>query len=154
MRIDPAGWPFIAIGIGVAAFVAVAAGSAWGVAALVFPAFFLFFFRDPERHVQAGPGELVSPADGRVMVAGEATGSFATGAWEPAQEATVVGPVSGRAAIVDGPYTEAKELVGGFVLVEEKSREDAVAGAEEFVQFHLDNWPGWNGWSEVRQVYE
>jgi phosphatidylserine decarboxylase len=82
MRIDPAGWPFVGIGLGVAAFVAVLAGSAWGVAALVLPAFFLFFFRDPERHVQAAPDEVVSPADGKVMVAGEATGRFATGGWQ------------------------------------------------------------------------
>jgi len=47
MRIDPAGWPFIGIGLGVAALVAVLAGSAWGIAALVLPAFFVFFFRDP-----------------------------------------------------------------------------------------------------------
>ncbi len=82
MRIDPAGWPFIGIGLGVAALVAVLAGSAWGVAALVLPAFFLFFFRDPERHVRAEPDEVVSPADGRVMVAGGASGSFAAGGWE------------------------------------------------------------------------
>ncbi len=82
MRIDPAGWPFIGIGLGVAALVAVLAGSAWGVAALVLPAFFVFFFRDPERHVQAAPDEVVSPADGKVMVAGEATGRFATGGWQ------------------------------------------------------------------------
>ena len=82
MRIDPAGWPFIGIGLGVAALVAALAGSAWGIAALVLPAFFVFFFRDPERDVQAAPDDVVSPADGRVMVAGEATGRFATGGWQ------------------------------------------------------------------------
>jgi phosphatidylserine decarboxylase len=81
MRIDPAGWPFIGAGLGVAALVAALAGSAFGVAALVLPAFFLFFFRDPERHVEAGPAEVLSPADGKVMVAGEPTGSFAAGNW-------------------------------------------------------------------------
>ena len=82
MRIDPAGWPFIGLGLGVAALVAALAGSAWGIAALVLPAFFVFFFRDPERDVQAAPDDVVSPADGRVMVAGEATGRFATGGWQ------------------------------------------------------------------------
>ena len=47
MRIDPAGWPFVGIGLGVAALVAALAGSAYGIAALLLPAFFLFFFRDP-----------------------------------------------------------------------------------------------------------
>ena len=107
MRIDPAGWPFVGIGLGVAALVAVLAGSAWGVAALVLPAFFVFFFRDPERHVQAAPGEVVSPADGRVMVAGEATGRFATGGWQqitiflsPMDVHVTRMPVSGRVTSV------------------------------------------------------
>lgn len=117
--------------------------------------FFMVLHPDPASTAIDGPsdefmermGEWIGPQ----MTSGKV---IATGAWEPAQQATVVGPVSGRAAIVDGPYTEAKELVGGFVLIEEESRAAAIAGAEEFVQFHIDNWPGWNGWSEVRQVYE
>jgi phosphatidylserine decarboxylase len=82
MRIDPAGWPFVAAGFVVAALVAALAGSAFGVVALVLPAFFLFFFRDPERHTAVAPREVVSPADGRVMHAGPAVGSFAAGGWQ------------------------------------------------------------------------
>jgi phosphatidylserine decarboxylase len=82
MRIDPAGWPFVGIGLVIAAVVAATAGSIFGVLALVLPAFFLFFFRDPERRTALGPREVVSPADGRVMVAGTPTGSFDPGAWQ------------------------------------------------------------------------
>jgi len=82
MRIDPAGWPFVGIGIVIAALVAAVAGSTYGVAALVLPAFFLFFFRDPERRTALGPREVVSPADGKVMVAGSPTGSFDPAAWQ------------------------------------------------------------------------
>jgi phosphatidylserine decarboxylase len=82
MRIDPAGWPFVGAGLVVAALVAATAGSTYGIAALVLPAFFLFFFRDPARRTAAGPREVVSPADGRVMVAGTPTGSFAADAWQ------------------------------------------------------------------------
>ncbi len=82
MRIDPAGWPFVGIGVVIAALVAAMAGSTYGVAALVLPAFFLFFFRDPERHTALGPREVVSPADGRVMVAGAPTGNFDPAAWQ------------------------------------------------------------------------
>ena len=82
MRIDPAGWPFVGIGLVFAALVAAAAGSPYGVAALVLPAFFLFFFRDPERRTALGPRDVVSPADGKVMVAGTPTGSFDPAAWQ------------------------------------------------------------------------
>ena len=76
MRIDPAGWPFVGAGLVIAALVAAAAGSTYGLAALLLPAFFLFFFRDPARLTAAGPRDVISPADGRVMVAGTPTGSF------------------------------------------------------------------------------
>jgi phosphatidylserine decarboxylase len=82
MRIDPAGWPFVGAGFVVAALVAAVAGSTYGMAVLVLPAFFLFFFRDPERRAAAGPREVLSPADGRVMVAGAPTGSFSAGEWQ------------------------------------------------------------------------
>ena len=65
-----------------AAVMAAAAGSTYGIAALVLPAFFLFFFRDPERHTALGPREVVSPADGKVMVAGTPTGGFDPAVWQ------------------------------------------------------------------------
>ena len=82
MRIDPAGWPFVGLGLVLAAVVAATAGSIYGLAALVLPAFFLFFFRDPDRHTAVGPRDVVSPADGKVMVAGTPTGGFDPGIWQ------------------------------------------------------------------------
>ena len=82
MRIDPAGYPFV----GVALLLAVAGGlwGGWAVAGLflVFAGFFLFFFRDPDRVVTDGPLVVLSPADGRVMVAGAPAGQGAPpGEW-------------------------------------------------------------------------
>src|SRR5687767_363670 len=82
MRIDPAGWPFVFGGTAVAVLIGVGAGWTWGVAACVLPAFLLFFFRDPHRIVAARPHDVLSPADGRVMVAGEPIGDFAGTPWQ------------------------------------------------------------------------
>ena len=83
MRIDQAGYPFI---FGALALAAVSgAALAWTAAApfVVLAAFFLFFFRDPNREVRAGADEVVSPADGRVMVAGPAMPDAAPeGQWQ------------------------------------------------------------------------
>jgi phosphatidylserine decarboxylase len=73
MRIDPAGWPFVIGGLVVAIVAAFFAGWPFGLALLGVTAFFLFFFRDPERIIQVAANAVVSPADGRVMVAGPAT---------------------------------------------------------------------------------
>ncbi len=51
---------------GVAVLVAWLTSPAWGIPALVLAAFFLWFFRDPQRVIPAAAGAVVSPADGKV----------------------------------------------------------------------------------------
>jgi phosphatidylserine decarboxylase len=72
MRLDPAGLPFI----GGALLLALLSGAAvaWLLAIpfVVLGAFFAFFFRDPERASPADPHVVLSPADGRVLIAGPA----------------------------------------------------------------------------------
>ena len=70
MRIDPAGWPFILGALALALIAAFLISSTLGVVLAALSAFFLFFFRDPERIVNAAPNVVLSPADGRVLVAG------------------------------------------------------------------------------------
>ena len=83
MRIDPAGWPFILGALALALVVAFFVNTALGVVLAALSAFFLFFFRDPERVVNAPPNAVLSPADGRVMVAGPSTSrDFPPGRWQ------------------------------------------------------------------------
>jgi phosphatidylserine decarboxylase len=70
MRIDPAGWPFIIGALVVALIAAFAVHRALGLAFLVLAVLFLFFFRDPDRTITQAENAVLSPADGRVMVAG------------------------------------------------------------------------------------
>jgi phosphatidylserine decarboxylase len=83
MRIDPAGWPFVLGGLVLAIVVAFTINTPLGVVLLVLSVFFLFFFRDPDRAVNVPPHGVVSPADGRVMVAGAPTATgFAADTWQ------------------------------------------------------------------------
>jgi phosphatidylserine decarboxylase len=79
MRIDPAGWPFIGGAFVLAVVTAFFLNTALGTVLLVLSAFFLFFFRDPERLVTAPDNVTLSPADGRVMVAGAPTAAAPPG---------------------------------------------------------------------------
>jgi phosphatidylserine decarboxylase len=83
VRIDPAAVPFIGGALALA-FVAAASGY-WLVAApfMLLAAFFLYFFRDPNRLSPSGDDVVVSPADGRVLVAGPAVAEGAPpGVWQ------------------------------------------------------------------------
>ena len=82
MRIDPAGWPFILGGLILSLVAAATVAMPLGLLLLAVTAFLLFFFRDPERTTTAPDSAVVSPADGKVMVAGAPTvQAFPADAW-------------------------------------------------------------------------
>lgn len=55
---------------------------------------------------------------------------------------------NGKATVTDGPFTESKEIVGGFALLEARSKADAIEMAKRFL-----NVVG-GGECELRQIYE
>ena len=73
MKIDRAGYPFIAAALAPAVGLALTRRRGWAVPFAALGGFFAYFFRDPERSIPHAPGIVVSPADGRVMVAGPST---------------------------------------------------------------------------------
>jgi len=56
----------------------------------------------------------------------------------------------GQLRVVDGPFVETKEVIGGYAIFELRDKEEAVAAAVEFMQLHKDHMPGWEGTCEVR----
>ena len=56
----------------------------------------------------------------------------------------------GRLSVLDGPFVEAKEVIGGYAIFELPGKEEAVASATEFMQLHKDYMPGWEGTCELR----
>jgi phosphatidylserine decarboxylase len=116
VRIDRAGLPFI----GGAFALALLSGAAvtWLLALpfIVAGAFFLFFFRDPERRVPSGGGVVLSPADGRVLVAGPAVvGAAPAGSWQ--QVSVFLSPmdVHVNRAPVSGQITRVAFTPGRFL---------------------------------------
>jgi hypothetical protein len=58
----------------------------------------------------------------------------------------------GKIAVVDGPFTEAKEIIGGYAQFELKSKQEAVESAVQFMELHKKYWPGWEGETEIRTM--
>ncbi len=124
MAIDRAGWPFILGALVVALAVGWWLGRLWATPFVVLSAFFLFFFRDPERVVPTTPGLVVSPADGRVMMVGDVPFAGAPpGEWQfvsiflsPMDVHINRAPVDGRITRVDyhaGKYLPAYKTEAG-----------------------------------------
>jgi hypothetical protein len=59
----------------------------------------------------------------------------------------------GKITVTDGPFTEAKEVFGGYAVMELKSKEEAIERSKHFMELHERHWPGWEGESEIRQLF-
>jgi len=68
----------------------------------------------------------------------------------PLQTGARVRIADGKLSVIDGPFVEAKEVIGGYAIFELRDKEEAVAAAVEFMQLHRDHMPGWEGTCEVR----
>src|SRR6476469_3222156 len=60
----------------------------------------------------------------------------------------------GEVTRVDGPYAEAKEVVGGWAIMEYASLEEAAADQREFAELHAKHWPEVTVISTLRQISE
>ncbi|HYL54030.1 MAG TPA: YciI family protein [Gemmatimonadales bacterium] len=58
----------------------------------------------------------------------------------------------GKVTITDGPFTEAKEVIGGFATLEAPSKRDAIEVTRRFLQLHRGHWPTWEGECELREL--
>ena len=116
IRFDRAMYPFVAASMAAAALAALAVSTWLSIPFLLLTGFFLFFFRDPDRVATATGDVVLSPADGRVLVAGPAAPDAAPpGDWlqvsiflSPMNVHVNRVPVSGRVTKVS--YTPGKFL--------------------------------------------
>ena len=73
-----------------------------------------------------------------------------SGALMPLATGAQVRITDGRLSVLDGPFVEAKEVIGGYAIFELPGKEEAMASAVEFMQLHKDLFPGWEGVCEMR----
>lgn len=58
----------------------------------------------------------------------------------------------GEVSRVDGPYAEAKEVVGGWAITQYDTREEAIADQREFAELHAMHWPEATVIATMRQI--
>lgn len=60
----------------------------------------------------------------------------------------------GEIVTTEGPFTESKEVIGGFSIFNLASMEEALEQARQFTELHRIHWPEWEGETEIRLMYE
>ncbi|HET6931828.1 MAG TPA: YciI family protein [Candidatus Acidoferrum sp.] len=76
-----------------------------------------------------------------------------TGGLAPSAMSTRVRLSEGKLTSLDGPFAETRELVGGYAIFEFNSKQEAVESALVFMELHRKHWPGWEGETEIRQIF-
>ena len=77
------------------------------------------------------------------------------GGLQPSSQGTRVRVSGGKTSIIDGPFAETKELVGGFAIFNLQSKKEAIRMGKEFMQVHADILgPSYEGELEIRPLME
>ena len=113
---------------------------------------FMMMVKHPENSVP--PPQPLMDAMARIGQEAVKNGTMViSGGLAPTAQSNRVRLSSGKISVIDGPFTETKEVVGGFAIMEFKSKEEALEAAKHFLDLHRQHWPGWEGESEVRQLF-
>jgi hypothetical protein len=116
---------------------------------------YLMFIKHTENsHPVAPPKPLMDAMEQFVGEGFKAGWLKETAGLKPTAESTRIRSKNGKLTITDGPFTEAKEIVGGYAIVETKTRNEALEVARRFMELHQIHWPEFECESEVRPIEE
>lgn len=114
---------------------------------------FMMLVEIDENTIPAGgpPPELIEEMGKLIEEMTKAGVLLDTGGLRPTEEGTRVTLSGGKLHTTDGPFTETKEVVGGYAIIQAKSKEEAIEWAKRFLRVHGDEW---TVTSEIRQIEE
>ena len=103
---------------------------------------------------QGDPPQGLMEAMGPFIEEASKNGSLVhTGGLAAMADSTQVRLYGGNISVVDGPFSEAKEVIGGYAILDLESKEAAIQVGKDFLELHRKHWPGWQGRSEIRQIF-
>jgi hypothetical protein len=78
-----------------------------------------------------------------------------TGGLLPSSQGARVRVAGGKLTVTDGPFAETKEIIGGYAILQAKSKEEAVELGRAFMKLHADVLgPSYEGELEIRQMFD
>ena len=116
---------------------------------------YLAFIRHSETYREDAPPEALMKAMDAFVERSYKDGSLVdTGGLLPSRDGVRVRLAKGKITVTDGPFTESKEVIGGWAILNADSKAEAIRIATEFMDLHRQHWPGFEGESEVRPMFE
>ena len=114
---------------------------------------YLTFIKHAESNNQQPPAALME-AMGAFIERSMRDGSLVdTGGLLPTAQGKKLRVTRGKLTIVDGPFTESKEVIGGWAIIQ-GTPERALEVAREFVDLHITHWPEFEFECEFRPMAE
>ena len=116
---------------------------------------YMMFIKHTEDYANAKVPAGLDEAMGTFIDEASKKGQFVGGAGLlPTAQGSKVKLRGGKITITDGPFTESKEIVGGYALMDAASKEEALDLARRFMELHQTHWPAFEGECEVRPLEE
>jgi hypothetical protein len=116
---------------------------------------YMMFIKHTQDYANEQPPASLYEAMGQFIEDATKKGQFVSGAGlQPTTAGHRVALRNGKITTTDGPFTESKEIVGGFAIIDAKSREEALDLARRFMEVHQTHWPTFEGECEVRPFEE
>ena len=112
---------------------------------------YLTFIRHSESYRQQQIPPSLFEAMGKFVEKTQKEGLLVdTGGLKPSKDGFRVRLENGKITVIDGPFTESKEIIGGWAILDCPTRDVALKIATDFMEIHRKHWPGFDGESEVR----
>ena len=117
---------------------------------------YMVIVKGPENLAEFGPPPVaLMEAIEKNIEEGMKKGTLVSfGGLHPTSSGTRVRIANGKLTTTDGPFTESKEVIGGFSILNVASKKEALEEVREFAELHRLHWPKWEGEIEIRQMYE
>jgi hypothetical protein len=116
---------------------------------------YLCFIRHSEKYREAPPPAALMEAMGKFVEKSMKEGVLVdTGGLLPSKDGLRIRLAKGELSVTDGPFSESKEVIGGWAILKTDSKAEALRIATEFMDLHRKNWPAFEGESEVRPMFD
>jgi len=114
---------------------------------------YLSFVRSSEKYRDVQPPAAMMEAMGKLIEKFTKEGALVdTGGLAPSRDGFRMRLANGKLTTTDGPFIEAKEIIGGWAILKAESKDEILRLTTEFMDLHRQYWPDFEGACEVRPI--